>query len=148
MLDNALTTQLKTYLEMVREPIVLVPSPYRGDDAAKSSKSAHMDELLSEIAALSDQVSVGEPVDNERTPSFAITRPGIPIDVRFAGLPMGHEFTSLVLALLQVGGHPVKEEQSLIDAVRAVKGEHHFVTYMSLTCQNCPTVVQLSLIHI
>ena len=142
MLDNALTTQLKTYLEMVREPIVLVPSPYRGDDAAKSSKSAHMDELLSEIAALSDQVSVGEPVDNERTPSFAITRPGIPIDVRFAGLPMGHEFTSLVLALLQVGGHPVKEEQSLIDAVRAVKGEHHFVTYMSLTCQNCPTVVQ------
>lgn len=142
MLDNALTTQLKTYLEMVREPIVLVPSPYRGDDAAKSSKSAHMDELLSEIAALSDKVSVGKPVDNERTPSFAITRPGSPIDIRFAGLPMGHEFTSLVLALLQVGGHPVKEEQSLIDAVRAVKGEHHFVTYMSLTCQNCPTVVQ------
>ena len=142
MLDNALTTQLKTYLEMVREPIVLVPSPYRGDDAAKSSKSAHMDELLSEIAALSDKVSVGKPVDNERTPSFAITRPGSPIDIRFAGLPMGHEFTSLVLALLQVGGHPVKEEQSLIDAVRAVKGEHHFVTCMSLTCQNCPTVVQ------
>ena len=142
MLDNALTSQLTTYLEMVREPIVLVPSPYRGDDAAKSSKSAHMDELLSEIAALSDKVSVGKPVDNERTPSFAITRPGSPIDIRFAGLPMGHEFTSLVLALLQVGGHPVKEEQSLIDAVRAVKGEHHFVTYMSLTCQNCPTVVQ------
>lgn len=142
MLDNALTTQLKTYLEMVREPIVLVPSPYRGDDATKASKSAQMDELLAEIAALSDKVSVGDSVDNERTPSFAITSPSSQSDIRFAGLPMGHEFTSLVLALLQVGGHPVKEEQSLIDAVRAVKGEHHFVTYMSLTCQNCPTVVQ------
>ena len=142
MLDNALTTQLKTYLEMVREPIVLVPSPYRGDDATKASKSAQMDELLAEIATLSDKVSVGDPVDNERTPSFAITSPSSQSDIRFAGLPMGHEFTSLVLALLQVGGHPVKEEQSLIDAVRAVKGEHHFVTYMSLTCQNCPTVVQ------
>ncbi|MGK2309068.1 alkyl hydroperoxide reductase subunit F [Cutibacterium sp. V970] len=142
MLDSVLTTELKTYLEMVREPIVLVPSPYRGDDATTTSKSAQMDELLAEIAALSDKVSVGEPVGNERTPSFAITRPGSPVDIRFAGLPMGHEFTSLVLALLQVGGHPVKEEQSLIDAVRAVKGEHHFVTYMSLTCQNCPTVVQ------
>jgi len=107
MLDNALTTQLKTYLEMVREPIILVPSPSQGDNATKSSKSAQIDELLSEIAALSDNVSVGEPVNNQRTPSFAITRPGSPIDIRFAGLPMGHEFTSLVLALLQVGGHPV-----------------------------------------
>lgn len=78
MLDNALTTQLKTYLEMVREPIVLVPSPYRGDDAAKSSKSAHMDELLSEIAALSDKVSVGKPVDNERTPPLPSPAPEAP----------------------------------------------------------------------
>lgn len=142
MLDSTLTNQLKTYLEMLREPVVLVPSPYRGDDSARAAKSRQMDELLGEIAALSDKVSVADPVDDERTPSFAITRPGADIDIRFAGLPMGHEFTSLVLALLQVGGHPVKEEQALIDAVRAVKGEHHFVTYMSLTCQNCPTVVQ------
>ncbi|AFV90497.1 alkyl hydroperoxide reductase subunit F [Acidipropionibacterium acidipropionici] len=136
MLDSALTHQLADYLEMTTEPVALVPSPGEG------RKSSQMMELLGEIAALSDDVTVTEPVADPRTPSFAITRPGTGISVRFAGLPMGHEFTSLVLALLQVGGVPVKEDPALIDAVRSVKGHHEFTTYMSLTCQNCPTVVQ------
>jgi NADH-dependent peroxiredoxin subunit F len=60
----------------------------------------------------------------------------------FAGLPMGHEFTSLVLALLHVGGHPPKEEASLLDQVKQLEGKFEFETYFSATCQNCPDVVQ------
>ena len=134
MLDANLTAQLKQYLELLREPIVLAASV---DDSAKSADTLT---LLDEIAALSPKVSVTRE-SNERTPSFAIRRPGTDIEVRFAGLPMGHEFTSLVLALLQVGGHPVKADETTLEAVRAL-GPMEFVTYMSLSCQNCPTVVQ------
>jgi alkyl hydroperoxide reductase subunit F len=136
MLEPALTQQLKTYLAMTTEPVVLVPSP--GAD----HRSEQMMELLGEIEAAGDRVSIADPVPDDRTPSFAITRPGTDISVRFAGLPMGHEFNSLVLALLQVGGVPVKQDAALLDAVRGLKGHHEFTTYMSLTCQNCPTVVQ------
>jgi len=77
-----------------------------------------------------------------RTPSFGITRVGEEPRVEFAGLPLGHEFTSLVLALLHVGGHPPKEDEAVLDAIKGIGEKHHFVTYMSLSCQNCPTVVQ------
>ncbi len=136
MLDAALQNQLKTYLENVREPIELVPS---SDDSAKSREMA---ELLAEIAALSDKVSVANEEANARSPSFAIRRTGTDIAVRFAGLPMGHEFTSLVLALLHVGGHKPKTPEDVLDQVRALDGDYHFETYFSLSCQNCPDVVQ------
>ena len=136
MLDAALQNQLKTYLENVREPIELVPS---SDDSAKSREMA---ELLAEIAALSDKVSVAAEEANERSPSFAIRRTGTDIALRFAGLPMGHEFTSLVLALLHVGGHKPKTPEDVLDQVRALDGDYHFETYFSLSCQNCPDVVQ------
>ncbi|WP_033921444.1 alkyl hydroperoxide reductase subunit F [Sphingomonas sp. 37zxx] len=135
MLDANLTQQLKAYLVNIREPIELVAS--LGDDA----KSRQMGELLNEIAALSDQVTVVTGHDR-RTPSFMIRRVGTDIGVRFAGLPMGHEFTSLVLALLQVGGHPSKAAQDLLDQVRGLEGSYNFETYFSLSCQNCPDVVQ------
>src|SRR5690606_32909163 len=80
--------------------------------------------------------------DAERKPSFAITSPGQDISLRFAGLPMGHEFTSLVLALLQVGGHPSKAAAEVIEQVKSLQGEFSFETYFSLSCQNCPDVVQ------
>ncbi|HHU38724.1 MAG TPA: alkyl hydroperoxide reductase subunit F [Propionibacterium sp.] len=134
MLDATLTAQLKQYLELLREPIVLAASL---DDSQKSSETR---ELLDEIAACSDKISVTEEPDG-RTPSFAIRRAGTDIAVRFAGLPLGHEFTSLVLALLQVGGHPVKVDDATAAAVKALP-PREFTTYMSLTCQNCPTVVQ------
>jgi len=79
---------------------------------------------------------------SERTPSFAVTRPGESASVRFAGLPLGHEFTSLVLALLHIGGHPMKLDDDMIAQVKAIEGEFHFETYISLSCQNCPDVVQ------
>jgi alkyl hydroperoxide reductase subunit F len=135
MLDANLTQQLKAYLVHVRFPVELVAS--LGQDA----KSHQMRELLDEIAGLSNKVSVTIG-DDDRTPSFLIRRAGTDIGVRFAGLPMGHEFTSLVLALLQVGGHPSKAAQDLIEQVVALDGDYHFETYFSLSCANCPDVVQ------
>jgi len=135
MLDANLTQQLKAYLVNIRQPIELVSS--LGEDA----KSRQMGELLDEIAALSDQITVVS-ADDKRRPSFMIRRTGTDIGVRFAGLPMGHEFTSLVLALLQVGGHPSKAAQDLIAQVEALDGDFHFESYFSLSCQNCPDVVQ------
>ena len=135
MLDANLTQQLKTYLVNIRESVELVAS--LGDDA----KSRELGTLLDEIAALSDKIAVVAG-DDARKPSFLIRRAGTDIGVRFAGLPMGHEFTSLVLALLQVGGHPSKAAQELIEQIRNLDGDYAFETYFSLSCQNCPDVVQ------
>ena len=136
MLDAALKSQLKEYLTRLREPVELVASL---DDGASSSEMAA---LLDDIASLSDKVTVVRRDDDARRPSFAVTRPGADVGVRFAGLPMGHEFTSLVLALLQVGGHPPKAGAETIERIRGLDGDWTFETYFSLSCQNCPDVVQ------
>ena len=135
MLDANLKGQLKTYMANITQPIELVASL---DDGAKSRE---MRDLLGEIAELSDKVSVTAG-HADRVPSFMIRRVGTDIGVTFAGLPMGHEFTSLVLALLQVGGHPSKAAQDLIQQIRDIDGDYAFETYFSLSCQNCPDVVQ------
>src|SRR5690606_14304679 len=80
--------------------------------------------------------------DDERKPSFVIKRPDAHAGIQFAAIPMGHEFTSLVLALLQTGGHPLKLEESVIEQIRNLDGDYVFETYMSLSCHNCPEVVQ------
>jgi alkyl hydroperoxide reductase subunit F len=136
MLDANLSTQLKAYLEKVTQPIEIVASL---DDSAKS---AELNELLEQIASLSDRISLVRRDDDARKPSFAINRVGTDIGVRFAGIPLGHEFTSLVLALLQVGGHPSKATAEVIEQVRKLDGDYKFETYFSLSCQNCPDVVQ------
>jgi len=136
MLDAHLKQQLEGYLVHIREAIELVAS--LGDDA----KSRELEGLLTEIAGLSGKITLIRKDDDKRTPSFMIRRAGTDIGVRFAGIPMGHEFTSLVLALLQVGGHPSKAAQDVIEAVKGLDGDLHFETYFSLSCQNCPDVVQ------
>jgi alkyl hydroperoxide reductase subunit F len=137
MLDATLKTQLKAYLEKVVQPLELVASL---DDSAKARE---MKELLLEIAELSDKISLVERTEaGVRTPSFSINRAGTDIGVRFAAIPMGHEFTSLVLALLQVGGHTIKFDQAVIEQIRNLEGDFEFETFMSLTCHNCPDVVQ------
>ncbi len=137
MLDANLQSQLKTYLERVTRPIQITA---HADDGAKSQE---MLELLNTLVALSDEITLDVRRDSsERTPSFALTTPGQDIHLAFAGLPMGHEFTSLVLALLQVGGHPSKATAELIEQVQGLEGELKFETYFSLSCQNCPDVVQ------
>ena len=137
MLDETLKTQLKTYLEKVVRPIEIVASL---DD---SDKSREMEALLGELVLLSDRITLVQRRDADaHTPSFALNSPGQDIHLRFAGLPMGHEFTSLVLALLQVGGHPSKTAQDVIEQIRGLEGDYRFETYFSLSCQNCPDVVQ------
>jgi alkyl hydroperoxide reductase subunit F len=137
MLDDNLKTQLKAYLEKVVLPIEIVASL---DDSAKSSE---LQAMLREITLLSERITLTERTDDdERKPSFAIKRVGTDIAVRFAAIPMGHEFTSLVLALLQVGGHPVKIDEALIEQIRNLDGDYQFETYISLSCQNCPEVIQ------
>ena len=136
MLDSTIQAQLKAYLERLQQPIELVAS------LDESAGAAEMRELLNDIAPLSDKLSVRFDGTDARKPSFQITRAGQDMGVRFAAVPMGHEFTSLVLALLQAGGHPPKVEPEVIEQIRALEGDFVFETWMSLSCHNCPDVVQ------
>lgn len=140
MLDDAIKGQLKAYLEKLQRPIELIASL---DD---SEKAQELRGLLTDIDSLSDRVSVRFDGTDARKPSFAIAEVGQVGRVQFAGIPMGHEFTSLVLGLLHVGGHPPKVEADVIEQIKGLNngadGEYHFETFVSLTCHNCPDVVQ------
>ena len=137
MLDASTKAQLKSYLERASQPIEIVASL---DD---SKASGEMLSLLKDVAEASPLVKLTESRDdNHRKPSFSVNRPSENHGPRFAGLPMGHEFTSLILALLQIGGYPPKVEQAVLDQIRALDGDFEFEIYVSLTCHNCPDVVQ------
>ncbi|MBS1158278.1 MAG: alkyl hydroperoxide reductase subunit [Proteobacteria bacterium] len=136
MLDTNIKAQLKAYLEKLQRPIELVAS---FDDSVAAQE---MRGLLMDIAGLSDKVSLREDGTAALRPSFAIGRPGETPRITFAGIPMGHEFTSLVLALLQTGGHPPKVDAAVIEQIKALPGNFRFETFISLSCHNCPDVVQ------
>src|SRR5574343_404594 len=136
MLDATIKSQLKAYLERLQRPIELVATL---DDSAKGQE---MRALLNDIVECSDKVSLRDNGGFARVPSFAVALPGETPRIHFAGLPMGHEFTSLVLALQQTGGHPPKVEQAVIDQIKALPGSFNFETFISLSCHNCPDVVQ------
>ncbi|PSV25941.1 MULTISPECIES: alkyl hydroperoxide reductase subunit F [unclassified Photobacterium] len=137
MLEQSMKQQLKAYLENLKTDIQLVLSLDDSDTAQKLHELAH------EIAELNDKVSVIE--DNNasvRKPVMQVVNPTKQTSMSFAGLPMGHEFTSLVLALLHSGGHPMKLEQAVIDQIAALDQDIVVETFISLSCQNCPDVVQ------
>lgn len=137
MLDNQVKEQLKNYLAKLVNPIEIVAS------INDTEKSREMTALLQDIAELSTKITLIEKADDDRrSPSFSINRPDGGVNLRFAGIPMGHEFTSLVLALLQVGGYPPKVEPDVIEQIKNLDGKYEFETYISLSCQNCPEVVQ------
>ena len=136
MLDANLKTQLKAYLEKVTQPFEIVASL---DDGEKSQELLG---LLNDIVSLTDKITLKTDGSDARRPSFALNRVGEDTGVTFAGIPMGHEFTSLVLALLQVGGHPSKLDAETIAQIKSIEGTFEFETYFSLSCQNCPDVVQ------
>jgi alkyl hydroperoxide reductase subunit F len=138
MLDANLKQQLQVYLGRMTQPIEIVAS-LDGSDAARE-----MRDLLEDVAALSSLITLElrESDGSVRAPSFTVNRVGSDMGIRFAGLPMGHEFTSLVLALLQAGGHPPKVDAAVIEQIRALDGDFDFEVYISLSCQNCPEVVQ------
>ena len=136
MLDDDLKNQLQAYLERVTQPFEMVASLDDSDSARE------MQNLLQTIASLSDKITLRTDGTDARKPSFSLRRTGSEMNLRFAAIPLGHEFTSLVLALLWTGGHPPKVEADLIEQIKALDGDFNFEVYMSLTCHNCPDLVQ------
>lgn len=138
MLDASALQQVKSYLDRLVNPITLT---FAGD---ASEASEQIRSLLSDLASVSKLITVADaPADLQvRRPSFTISRTGENMGIRFAALPMGHEFSSLILALLQASGYPSKSAPDLLNRVRGLQGDYDFVVYMSLSCHNCPDVVQ------
>jgi alkyl hydroperoxide reductase subunit F len=142
MLDASLKAQLTDYMQRITQPVEIVAFLDDGD------KSRELRELLQEIGEASPKISYAESQSDEavtpaaRVPSFTLHRAGSDVQVTFAGIPLGHEFTSLVLALLQVGGYPAKLDADAVQQIQRLEGDYAFETYMSLSCQNCPDVVQ------
>jgi NADH-dependent peroxiredoxin subunit F len=135
MLDIDIKEQLIQYLKLMEGDVLIKVS------AGSDNVSKDMSALVDEIAAMSSRIKV-EKSKLTRTPSFSINRPGEDTGITFAGVPLGHEFTSLVLALLQVSGRVPKVDQNVINQIKSIKGEYHFESYISLSCHNCPEVVQ------
>ncbi|KAB2330757.1 alkyl hydroperoxide reductase subunit F [Cytobacillus depressus] len=135
ILDADIKAQLAQYLQMLEGDVLLKVS------AGSDEVSRDMLALVDELATMSPRIKV-ENAELQRTPSFSVNRIGEDTGVIFAGVPLGHEFTSLVLALLQVSGRAPKVDQKVIDQVKSIKGEYHFESYVSLSCHNCPDVVQ------
>lgn len=135
VLDANIKAQLNQYMALMENPIVLKVSA-GADDVSKEMLS-----LVEELADMSSKITV-EKAELTRTPSFTVNRVGEDTGIAFAGIPLGHEFTSLVLALLQVSGRAPKVDEKLINQIKNIKGEFHFEAYISLTCHNCPDVVQ------
>ena len=137
MLDESTRSQLAAYFERITQPIELIAS------LDESAAAGDIRELLTEIAAIApDKISARFDGGFARRPSFQITRAGANMGVHFAALPMGHEFTSLLLAILWAGGHPPKVDADQLEQIKALDGDFDFTTWMSLTCHNCPDVVQ------
>jgi alkyl hydroperoxide reductase subunit F len=135
ILDADIKAQLAQYLQLMEGPVQLKVST--GSDAVSEQLLA----LVHEIASMSSMITV-EHTLLARTPSFSVNRPNEETGVVFAGVPLGHEFTSLVLALLQVSGRPAKVDQFIIEQIKNIRSELHFESYISLSCHNCPDVVQ------
>ena len=136
MLDHEMAAQLQQYMGMLRRPLTITAS--LGEDA----KSAELRVLLEQIAGMSPLITLQLDGQHARTPSFSIGRPDAEQHLTFAAIPLGHEFTSLVLALLWTGGHPPKVDAHVIDQIKALPDTYAFDAFMSLSCQSCPDVVQ------
>lgn len=136
MLDTNIKTQLKAYFEKIESPIILEATL---DD---STHSAQMLELLNEVAEQSTKITVKTLGNSKNIPSFTIGKADEVARIVFSGLPMGHEMTSFILAILQASGYPPKVEQDVIESIKGLEGKKHFQTFISLSCHNCPDVVQ------
>ncbi|MFZ0368133.1 MAG: alkyl hydroperoxide reductase subunit F, partial [Halobacillus sp.] len=135
VLDAQIKAQLEEYLKLLEGDIELKVSA--GDDDVSRDMLA----LTDELASMSPKITITN-AELKRTPSFSVNRPQEETGITFAGVPLGHEFTSLVLALLQVSGRPPKIDDTMIEQIKNISGEYHFETFVSLSCHNCPDVVQ------
>ncbi len=140
MLDPKLSGQLKAYLENLTSEVELRLAL---DEVVQTKKSQEIKNLADEIAQLSPFISVIEQTDKTvRSPSMQVVSTKIGSKITFAGVPLGHEFTSLVLALLHSGGHPIKLSDEQVEYIRHLDIDLAFETFVSLSCQTCPGVVQ------
>jgi len=136
-LDITIRNQLQDYMARLVSPIKLLAN------VDESASSQEMLGMLEEVTSLSEKITLNKETDvSKRIPSFEVNREIGPTGITFAGIPSGHEFTSFVLALLQAGGHPLKLDAEKIEQIKNIQGKFHFETYISLSCHNCPDVVQ------
>ncbi|AZN42570.1 alkyl hydroperoxide reductase subunit F [Paenibacillus albus] len=135
VLDPEIKAQLQQYLALMEGDVLI--KVQTGDDQV----SKDILELMDELTSMTSRIKV-EKAEFPRTPSFSVNRPNEDTGIAFAGIPLGHEFTSFVLALLQVSGRAPKVDQEIIDQIKRIKGEYHFESFISLSCHNCPDVVQ------
>jgi len=136
MLDDNIKSQLKVYFEKIVSPIILTAT------LDTSSSASEMLELLNEVAGQSDKITVKIDGNAKNSPSFTVGKVGEDARITFSGLPMGHEMTSFILAILQASGYPPKVEEEVIERIRKLDGKFRFQTFISLSCHNCPDVVQ------
>jgi len=136
-LDITIRNQLQDYMARLVSPIKLLAN------VDESASSQEMLGMLEEVTSLSEKITLNKETDvSKRIPSFEVNREIDATGITFAGIPSGHEFTSFVLALLQAGGHPLKLDAEKIEQIKNIQGKFHFETYISLSCHNCPDVVQ------
>lgn len=136
MLDSSLKAQLQTYLQHLVNPVEINASL---DGSATSSE---LRSFLQDVVSCSERLTLRTDGSDVRRPSFTLAQHGQAPRVTFAGIPTGHEFSSLVLALLQVSGRPPKIEDAEREQAQALREPMHLEVYMSLSCHNCPDVVQ------
>jgi alkyl hydroperoxide reductase subunit F len=136
MLDDNIKSQLKVYFEKIVSPIILTAT------LDTSSSASEMLELLNEVAGQSDKITVKIDGNAKNSPSFTVGKVDEVARISFSGLPMGHEMTSFILAILQASGYPPKVEEEVIERIRKLDGKFRFQTFISLSCHNCPDVVQ------
>ena len=143
MIDKSLLDAIKSYSEKMTRPITFVFGS--GED----SKRAELIDFLTKIAGTTDKINFDATATDDSLPSpisfkvvshvdGALTDTGIV----FSGIPGGHEFTSLILAILQAGGHTLKLDESIQKLIKRFNKPLQFQTYVSLSCHSCPEVVQ------
>ena len=143
MIDQSLLDAVKSYSENMTRPITFVLG------SGEHSKRAELIDFLTKIAGTTDKINFDSTATDDSLPSpisfkvvshidSALTDTGIV----FSGIPGGHEFTSLILAILQAGGHTLKLDEGIQKLIKRFNKPLQFQTYVSLSCHSCPEVVQ------
>ncbi|WP_026374613.1 alkyl hydroperoxide reductase subunit F [Aestuariibacter salexigens] len=142
MLTNDILQALKQYTANMQSPVTLVLQ--QDDGQSNQEKRQELKSFLEQVAGVSDNLNVVEPDKYALRSglSFTLEVNGEPTGIVFSGIPGGHEFNSFVLALLQAAGTPIKLDSTLQNMIKAVDKPLSFEVYISLSCHNCPDVVQ------
>ncbi len=137
MLSNDILNALKTYTENMTNKVTLVLQ------TGEHVKRPELKDFLTQICSVSENLNLIERDESLRSPiTFYLEIEGENNGIHFSGIPSGHEFNSLILAILQSSGTEVKLDSTLTKMVKKIKDKLHFEVFISLSCHNCPDVVQ------